>query len=187
MISSNDFKRGIAIKVEGDIFTVVEFLHVKPGKGGAFVRTKLKSLTKGTTIDRTFRAGEKIEDITVDNKTMQYLYSEGDSLIFMDMETYEQEPISKKLADDLTDYIKEGDTVQVMMYNEKPISIEPPTFVNLKVVYAEPGIKGDTATNVSKPVKVETGAKIFVPLFVNEGDTIKIDTRKGEYVERVKV
>ena len=187
MVSSNDFKRGMAIKVDGDIYTVVEFLHVKPGKGGAFVRTKLKSLTKGSTVDKTFRGGEKIEDIRIENRTMQYLYDEGDSLVFMDTESYEQESISKDMVDDILDYIKEGEMVQISTYNDKPISIEPPTFVNLKVVYAEPGVKGDTATNVTKPVKVETGAQIYVPLFVEEGDTIKIDTRKGEYVERVKL
>jgi elongation factor P len=187
MVSSNDFKRGMAIKVESDIYTVVEFQHVKPGKGGAFVRTKLKSLTKGTVIDRTFRAGEKIEDIKIEDKSMQYLYSDGDSLIFMDTESYEQEPISKDTVGDILDYIKEGDLVHIMTYEDKPISIEPPTFVNLKVIYAEPGIKGDTATNVTKPVKVETGAQIHVPIFVQEGDVIKIDTRKGEYVERVKL
>jgi elongation factor P len=187
MITSNDFKRGIAIKLEGDLFIVVEFQHVKPGKGGAFVRTKLRSVKKGTVIDKTFRGGEKVEDITIENRTMQYLYREGDAYVFMDTESYEQEAVTEDMIGDLFDYIKEGDSVQVTTYEDKLISIEPPTFVNLKVTYAEPGIKGDTATNVTKPVKVETGAKIHVPLFVNEGDTIKIDTRKGEYVERVKL
>jgi elongation factor P len=186
MITSNDFKRGISIKVENDIYTVIEFLHVKPGKGGAFVRTKLRSLTKGTVLDRTFRAGEKIEDIEVDKKNMQYLYDEGDTLVFMDNEIFEQESISKDLVDNLLNYIKEGDTVQISSFQNKTISIDPPTFVNLEVTYAEPGLKGDTATNVSKPVKIETGATINVPLFVNQGDCIKIDTRTGEYVERVK-
>ncbi len=187
MISSNDCKKGIAIKIDGELFVVVDFQHVKPGKGGAFVRLKLKSVKKGTVIDRTFRSGEKVEDITIEDKTMQYLYSEGDSLVFMDTESYEQESIGKELVGDILNYIKEGDNVHISTYEDKPISIEPPTFVNLKVTYAEPGIKGDTAGNVTKPVKVETGAQINVPLFVNEGDTIKIDTRKGEYVERVKL
>ncbi len=187
MVSSNDFKRGMTIKVEGDIYSVVEFLHVKPGKGGAFVRTKLRSLTKRSVIDKTFRAGEKIEDIEIEDKSMQYLYYDGDFLIFMDTETYEEESIDKKIVGNILNYIKEGETIQISTYNDKPISIEPPTFVNLKVIYAEPGIKGDTATNVTKPVKVETGAQFNVPLFVEEGDTIKIDTRKGEYVERVKL
>jgi elongation factor P len=187
MITSNDFKRGIAIKLEGDIFTVIEFLHVNPGRGAAFVRTKLRSLTRGTVVDKTFRGGEKIEDIEIEKKTMQYLYDDGDYLVFMDNETYDEVSIEKEFAGDLLDYIKEGDNIQVSTYEEKPISIEPPTFVNLKVVYAEPGIKGDTATNVTKPVKVETGAQVQVPLFVEEGDIIRIDTRKGEYVERVKL
>lgn len=186
MVSSNDFKRGMTIKVENDIYTIVEFLHVKPGKGGAFVRTKLRSLTKGSVIDRTFRGGEKIEDIRVEKKKMQYLFDEGDSLVFMDTESYEQQSMDKDFAEHIVDYIKEGDEVEVSFYEDKPISIEPPIFAILKVVYAEPGIKGDTATNVTKPVKVETGAEFFVPLFVEEGDYIKIDTRKGEYVERVK-
>ncbi len=186
MVSSNDFKRGMVIKLDGDIYSIIEFLHVKPGKGGAFVRTKLRSLKKGTVIDKTFRGGEKVEDVRIENKNMQYLYDEGDSLVFMDTESYEQESINKDLMDDILLYIKEGDLVQISTYEDKPISIDPPTFVNLKVTYAEPGIKGDTATNVTKPVKVETGAQFNVPLFVEEGDTIKIDTRKGEYVERIK-
>jgi elongation factor P len=187
MITSNDFKRGIAIKLEGDIYSVIEFLHVNPGRGAAFVRTKLRSLTKGTVIDKTFRGGEKIEDIEIDKVTMQYLYKNGDDLVFMDNETYEEESIDKEFAGNILDYIKEGDTIQASKYNEKVISIDPPTFVNLKVIYAEPGLKGDTATNVTKTVKVETGAEIHVPLFVEEGDILKIDTRKGEYVERVKL
>lgn len=186
MVSVNDFKRGMAIKLEGDIYSVIEFLHVKPGKGGAFVRTKLKSLTRGTVIDKTFRGGEKVEDIRIERRKMQYLYDEGDSFVFMDTETYDQKSIDKDFVDDIMDYIKEGDEVEISIYNDNPISVEPPTFVELKVTYAEPGVKGDTATNVTKPVTVETGAKINVPLFVNEGDIIKIDTRKGEYVERIK-
>lgn len=186
MISSNDFKRGIAIKLDGDIYTVIEFLHVKPGKGGAFVRTKLKSLTKGSIIDKTFRGGEKVEDVRIEKKPMQYLYDEGDDLVFMDTETYEQESISKSFIGDIMGYIREGDLLDISVYDGKPISVEPPTFVELKVVYAEPGAKGDTATNVTKIVKVETGTEINVPLFINEGDIIKIDTRKGEYVERIK-
>ncbi|MCU0822025.1 MAG: elongation factor P [Spirochaetes bacterium] len=186
MLSVNDFKRGVVIKIENDLFSVVEFLHVKPGKGGAFVRTKLKSLTKGTVIDRTFRGGEKVEDVKVERRQMQYLYDEGDSLVFMDTETYDQQSIDKDFVGDIMQYIREGDAIEVAIYNDEPISAEAPNFVKLKVTYAEPGVRGDTATNVTKPVTVETGAKINVPLFVNEGDVIKIDTRKGEYVERVK-
>lgn len=186
MISSNDFKRGTIIKVGGDIYTVLEFQHVKPGKGGAFVRTKLKSLTKGSIIDKTFRGGEKIEDVRIEKKEMQYLYDEGDALVLMDNETYEQETIDKELFKDVIHYIKEGDVVYISLYEDKPITIEPSTFVMLKVVFAEPSEKSDTVTSVTKRVKVETGAEIQVPLFVDEGDIIKIDTRKGEYVERIK-
>ncbi len=186
MVSSNDFKRGMVIKLDNDIYSIIEFQHVKPGKGGAFVRTKLKSLTKGSTIDKTFRGGEKVEDVRVEKRSMQYLYDEGDSLVFMDTETYDQRPVSKDFVGDILNYIKEGDEVDISIYEDEPISVEPPNFVKLKVVYAEPGVKGDTATNVTKPVKVETGAEVNVPLFVNEGDIVKIDTRKGEYVERVK-
>lgn len=186
MISVNDFKRGVVIKIENDLYSVIEFLHVKPGKGGAFVRTKLKSLTKGTVIDRTFRGGEKVEDAKVERGTMQYLYDEGDHLVFMDTQSYDQHSIEKDFVGDMMQYIKEGQEVEVAFYNEAPISVDPPNFVQLKVTYAEPGARGDTATNVTKPVTVETGAKVNVPLFVNEGDIIKIDTRKGEYVERVK-
>ncbi|MDY6935411.1 MAG: elongation factor P [Spirochaetota bacterium] len=186
MITSNDFKRGMVIKLDGDIYSILEFLHVKPGKGGAFVRTKLKSLTKGSIIDKTFRGGEKCEDVRVEKKMMQYLYDEGDSLVFMDTESYEQESIPKDEVANILDFIKEGEEVEISVYENKPISLIPPTFVELKVIYAEPGVKGDTATNVTKSIKVETGAEIHVPLFINEGDIIKIDTRKGEYVERVK-
>ncbi len=186
MISVTEFKRGVVIKLDGDIFSVLEYQHVKPARGGAFVRTKLKSLTKGSTIDKTFRGGEKLEDVRIETRSMQYSWDDGDSLVFMDTETHDQESISKEYVGDILEYIKEGDMVDITIYEGKPISIEPPTFVNLKVVYAEPGVRGDTATNVTKAVKVETGAEIHVPLFVNEGDVIKVDTRTGDYVERVK-
>ncbi|HQO03291.1 MAG TPA: elongation factor P [Spirochaetota bacterium] len=186
MISSNDFKRGTVIKIEGDIYAVIEYQHVKPARGSAFVRTKLKSLTKGSTVDKTFRGGEKVEDVRIETKKMQYLYDEGDSLVFMDAGSYEQETISKDYVGNILDYIKEGDMVDIAIYENKPITLEPPTFVTLEVVYAEPGVKGDTATNVTKSVKVETGADFHVPIFVNTGDFIKVDTRTGDYVERVK-
>lgn len=186
MITSNDFKRGVVIKVDGELYSVVEFQHVKPGKGGAFVRTKLKSVKKGSVVDKTFRGGEKVEDVRIDKRPMQFLYEEESDLVFMDTESYEQEHLSRDVAGNLLDYIKEGDSIEISIYEGKPISIDLPTFVTLKVVYAEPGVKGDTATNVTKPVKLETGAEVHVPLFVNEGDMIKIDTRTGDYVERVK-
>jgi elongation factor P len=186
MISSNDFKRGTVIKLDGTLFSVVEFLHVKPGKGGAFVRTKLKNLVKGTVVEKTFRAGEKVEDVRVERRPMQYLYDEGDSVVFMDQETYDQEHISKDVIGDVLKFLKEEDVVDISMHEGSPVSIDPPESVVLKVTYAEPGVKGDTATNVQKPVKVETGAEVKVPLFINEGDFIKINTQSGEYMERVK-
>jgi elongation factor P len=186
MISCNDFKRGVVIKLDGDLYSVIEYQHVKPARGGSFVRTKLKSLTRGANVDRTFKGGEKIEDVTVDTCQMQFLYAEGDGLVFMDNESYDQVTVDKGFAGNILDYIKEGDTVTISLYEERPIAIEPPIFVILEVTYAEPGIRGDTATNVTKKIKVQTGAEFNVPLFVNQGDRIKIDTRTGEYVERAK-
>ena len=186
IITSNDLRNGTVIKVDGDLYSVVDYQHVKLGRGGAFVQTKLTSLTKGTIVDKKFKGGEKVEDVRIEKKTLQFLYDEGDALVFMDTETYDQLSVDKKKAGNLLNYIKEGDNVEATMHNDAILSIEPPIFVVLKVTYAEPGVKGDTATNVLKPITVETGATIQVPIFVNEGDTIKVDTRKGEYVERVK-
>ena len=186
MISSNDFRRGTVIKLDGELFSVIEYQHVKPARGNAFVRTKLKNLRKGTTVDRTFRGGEKLEDVRLERSQMQYQYDEGDTLVFMDTESYDEEMIPKKAVGSAMKYLKEGDVVEIAIYEGELISIEPPLSVVLKVVYAEPGVKGDTATNVLKPVKVETGAEIKVPLFINEGDNIKVNTQTGEYIERVK-
>ena len=186
MISSNDFKRGVVIKIDGELFSVVEHQHVKPGKGGAFVRTKLRNVRKGTVVDKTFRGGEKLEDVRLEKQSMQYLYDEGDSLVFMDNESYEQETISKEAIGDVVDFLKEEDVIEVAFYEGEPVSIETPASVVLKVTYAEPGAKGDTATNVLKPVKLETGAEVKVPLFINEGDLVKVNTQTREYIERVK-
>jgi elongation factor P len=186
MISSNEFKRGTVIKLDGNLFSVLEYQHVKPARGGAFVRTKLKSLTKGSIIDKTFKGGEKVEDVRVEKRPMQYLYDEGDGLVFMDNENFEQVSVERELAGNLLNYIKEGDVIDISMHDGNPLSIEPPIFVQLEVTYAEPGVKGDTATNVMKNVTVETGYTLQAPLFINEGDILKIDTRTGDYVERVK-
>ena len=186
MISTSDIKKGVTFKMDGDLFQVIEFLHVKPGKGGAFVRTKLRNVKKGTVLDRTFRSGEKFDDVRLEKREMQYLYKEGDTLVFMDTENYEQISIPLDAVGDALLYIQEEDTVNITIYEEDPISIELTSTVVLKVIYAEPGLRGDTATNVLKTVKVETGAEIKVPIFVNEGDSIKINTETGEYVERVK-
>lgn len=186
MISVNDFTRGVVIKLDGDLFSVIEYQHVKPARGAAFVRSKLRNVRKGSVVERTFRGGEKLEDVKLIKRQMQYLYEEGDSLVFMDVESYEQESIPKKAIGDALRFIKEEDMVDIAMYEGEPITVEPPQTVVLKVIYAEPGAKGNTATNVLKPVKVETGAEVRVPLFVNEGDYIKINTETGEYQERVK-
>lgn len=186
MISSNEFKRGTVIRLDGNLYSVVEYQHVKPARGAAFVRTKLKSLTKGSIIDKTFRGGEKVEDVRVEKRPMQYLYDEGEGLVFMDNENFEQVSVDRELAGDLMNYIREGDIIDISIHEGNPISVEPPIFVQLEVTYAEPGVKGDTATNVMKNVTVETGYTVQAPLFINEGDVLKIDTRNGEYVERVK-
>lgn len=186
MVSTSEFKRGMGLKIDNNIYTIAEFQHVKPGKGAAFVRTKLKSILKGTVIEKTFRAGEKVEDIRVEKKAMQYLYDEGESLCFMDSETFDQIQVPKSMVGNILNYVKEGAICDISIYEEEPIIVEPPMFVELDVTYAEPGLKGDTATNVLKPVEVESGAKFNVPIFVEQGDRIKIDTRTGEYVERVK-
>lgn len=185
MISTSDIKRGVCFKLDGELFSVVEFQHVKPGKGGAFVRTKLKNIKRGTVLDRTFRSGEKLEDVRLEKTPMQYLYDEGDSLMFMNTESYEQEAVPKDALGNAIKFIKPEDVVDITFYEGSPVSVEPPSSVVLKVIYAEPGVKGDTATNVLKPVKVETEAEVKVPLFINEGDLIKINTETGEYIERV--
>ncbi len=181
-ISSNDLKNGWVIDLDGDLMSVVSFQHVKPGKGGAFVRTKLKKLGGGT-VDRTFRAGEKLERVTTETKNMQMLYEDGDAVVFMDPETYEQVPVPKA---DIQSYdlIPPNSEIQVMFIREAPFSAEPPASVELEVTQTDPGVKGDTVSNVTKPATVETGAVINVPLFVNEGDRIKVDTRTREYVSR---
>lgn len=186
MATSNDFRRGMVIKYNNDLFSVIEFLHVKPGKGGAFVRSKLKSLTKGSVIPVTFRGGEKVEEVRVEKKTMQYLYQDGEHFVFMDNESYEQYSLDNDDIGDALKFVKEGTDLDISFHEEKPISVDPPIFVELEVTETEPGVRGDTATNVTKPATVETGAIINVPIFVNQGDKLKIDTRSGEYVERVK-
>lgn len=186
MIATKDLRRGVVFKLDGELWAVVEQNHHKPGKGGAMVRTKLRNVIKGNVKDVTFRPEEKVEDVRLEYRPMQYLYDEGDHLVFMDTETYEQESIAKDLIGSAMDFMKPEDICQIAMYEGAPIAMTPPATVVLKVTYAEPGVKGDTATNVTKPVKVETGAEVKVPLFINEGDYIKVNTETGEYMERVK-
>jgi len=184
MISTNQFKNGMTIELGGALYEIVEFQHVKPGKGGAFVRTKFKKLDTGAVIDKTFRAGEKFEQALLDHKKLQYLYSDGSDFHFMDNATYEQLQLDKNQVSSAADYIAEGTEVDASFHKGKLLSIKPPLSVNLKVTEAEPGIKGDTATGATKLVTLETGLKVQVPLFVNQGDTLKIDTRTGAYIER---
>ncbi|KQB40684.1 elongation factor P [Flavobacterium sp. L1I52] len=187
MASTSDIRNGLCIKFNHDIYKIVEFLHVKPGKGPAFVRTKLKSLTTGKVLDNTFSAGHKIEDVRVETHTYQYLYAEGDQFHFMNNESFEQITLNKNILD-APDLLKEGTNVMVQINTETdlPLSVDMPASIILEVTYAEPGVKGNTATNATKPATVETGATVNVPLFINEGDKIKIDTASGSYMERVK-
>lgn len=187
MASTSDIKNGLCIKFNHDIYKIIEFLHVKPGKGPAFVRTKLKSLSNGKVLDNTFSAGHKIEEVRVETHTYQYLYAEGDQFHFMNTESFEQITLEKKVLDN-ADLLKEGTNVMVQVNTETdlPLSIDMPSSIVLEVTYAEPGIKGNTATNATKSATVETGASINVPLFINEGDKIKIDTSSRSYMERVK-
>ncbi|AXG74600.1 elongation factor P [Flavobacterium arcticum] len=187
MASTSDIRNGLCIKYNHDIYKIIEFLHVKPGKGPAFVRTKLKSLTNGKVLDNTFSAGHKIEDVRVETHKYQFLYPEGDQYHFMHTENYEQISLLREILD-APDLLKEGEVVMVIVNTETdlPLSVDMPASVVLEVTYAEPGVKGNTATNATKPAKVETGASVNVPLFINEGDKIKIDTTTGAYQERVK-
>ena len=187
MASTSDIRNGLCIKYNNDIYKIIEFLHVKPGKGPAFVRTKLKSLTNGKVLDNTFSAGHKIDEVRVDTHTFQYLYAEGDQFHFMNNESFEQITLDKKVLD-APDLLKEGTNVmiQINAETEAPLSVDMPASIVLEVTYAEPGVKGNTATNATKPATVETGATVNVPLFINEGDKIKIDTATGNYMERVK-
>ena len=187
MASTSDIRNGLCIKFNNDIYKIVEFLHVKPGKGPAFVRTKLRSLTNGRVLDNTFSAGHKIDEVRVETHTYQYLYAEGDQFHFMNTESFEQITLDKKVLDH-PDLLKEGTNVMIQVNSETevPLSVDMPASIVLEVTYTEPGMKGNTATNATKPATVETGASVNVPLFINEGDKIKIDTASGNYMERVK-
>ncbi|MEK6692365.1 MAG: elongation factor P [Nitrospirota bacterium] len=186
MISTSEFRNGSKIELEGNPYVIVEFLHVKPGKGGAFVRTKLKSLKTGSIIERTFRAGEKLDVPDLEEKEVQYLYSTGEDYFFMDTKIYDQSSLNANQLGDSKNFLKENMVIKVLYHRGNPIGIELPIFVALMVAKTEPGIRGDTASGGSKPATLETGATIKVPLHINEGDVIKVDTRTSEYIERVK-
>ena len=184
MISSNDFRTGVTIELDGSVWRVVEFLHVKPGKGSAFVRTKLKNAQTGNVVERTFRAGETVPQANIEKRTMQHTYKDGDEYVFMDMETYEETRISPDQIGDRNRYIKEEMEVNIVFWNDQVIDVDLPTSVILEVTDTDPGVKGDTATGGSKPATVETGAQVMVPLFISIGEKIKVDTRDGSYLGR---
>ncbi|NOX98063.1 MAG: elongation factor P [Nitrospirae bacterium] len=184
MISTADFRNGVTIELDGKLYEIVYFQHVKPGKGGAFVRTKLKELKSGCVLDKTFRAGEKLTRAVLDEREMQYLYRQDNLFYFMNMENYEQVVISEKQLGENVKFLKENIIVAVLMHNENLLGVKLPLFVELKVTMTEPGVRGDTASGGSKPVTLETGAVIQAPLFINNGDLVRVDTRTGKYVER---
>jgi len=183
-VSTNQFRNGMHIELDGEPWRIVEFQHVKPGKGGAFVRTKLKALGSGAVVDRTFRAGEKFPRIITSYDDVQYLYEDGDHIVLMDGETYEQVQLAKDKVSDELPWMKVGDTVQLVTVDGSPAAVQLPAAVELEVSETEPGVKGDTVSNVTKPATLETGASVQVPLFVNVGDRIKVDTREGRYISR---
>ena len=185
MVSAGEFRNGMTLEMEGNVYQVIEFQHVKPGKGAAFVRTKLKNIKNGGVVERTFRPTEKCPQARIDRKDMQYLYADGDMFNFMDVETYEQIALNASDIGDALKFVKENEMVKVCSHNGSVFAVEPPLFVELVVTETEPGVKGDTATGATKPATVETGATVLVPLFVNQDDKIKIDTRTGEYLSRV--
>jgi len=186
VISTAEFRNGARLELEGEPYYIVEFQHVKPGKGGAFVRTKLKSYKTGNVLDRTFRSGERFQEPNLEEREMQFLYTAGNSYTFMDTESFEQFTYDKKELGDNADLLKENMIAKILVYEHQPIAVELPIFIELKVVDAEPGVRGDTASGGSKPAVVETGATIKVPLYLEVGEVIKIDTRTREYVERVR-
>ncbi|MBQ3847733.1 MAG: elongation factor P [Clostridia bacterium] len=184
MISAGDFRNGLTFEIDGSVFQVVEFQHVKPGKGAAFVRTKMKNVITGATIERSFNPTDKFPTAHIDKRDMQYLYKDEDVYNFMDLETYEQIPITAETVGDALKFVKENEICKILSFKGNVFGIEPPIFVELEVIDAEPGVKGDTATGATKPATVETGAQVKVPLFINRGDRIRIDTRTESYMER---
>lgn len=184
-VDTSQFRNGLKIELDGEPFVMTFFQHVKPGKGGAFVRTKLKNLKTGRVIDRTFRSGERLEEADVEDHKMQYLYQDGDDLVFMDLETYDQMPLPLEQVGDARKFLKENTEVAVVLYKGRAIQIELPSFIEVVISQCDPGLKGDTASGATKPATLETGAVVQVPLFVKEGETIRVDTRTGAYVERV--
>lgn len=185
MISTNQFKNGMAIRVDGKRFIILYFQHVKPGKGGAFVRTRLRNMDTGAVIEKTFRAGEKVESIRTESRPMQFLYGDGDLMYFMDSETYDQIPVPREVVGEAADFIVEGGEVSLLFADGEIVSVEPPAHVDLEVVRTDPGVRGNTAQGGSKPATLETGLTVQVPLFISEGERVRVDTRTREYLTRV--
>lgn len=184
MLTAGDFRNGITFDMDGQVYQVIEFQHVKPGKGAAFVRTKFKNVITGAVVEKSFNPTDKFENAYIERKEYEYLYNDGELYYFMDSETYEQIPLDESKLGDNFKFVKENDKVKIMSYKGNVFGVEPPLFVTLEVTATEPGVRGDTATNVTKPATLETGAVIKVPIFINEGEKVKIDTRTGEYMER---
>lgn len=184
MVVAGDFRNGLTFDMDGDVFQVIEFQHVKPGKGAAFVRTKIRNVITGAVVERTFNPSDKFPTAFIERRDMQYLYKDGALYYFMDVESYEQEPIDERKLDDIFKFVKENMEVKVLSYKGSVFGVEPPNFVELLITQTDPGFKGDTATNATKPAVLETGAEIKVPLFIEEGTLIRVDTRTGEYMER---
>ncbi len=184
MVTAGDFRNGVTFEMDGNVVSIIEFQHVKPGKGAAFVRTKIRNVITGSVVERTFNPNDKYPAAHIERKSMEYLYSDGDLYYFMDIETYEQQPISASVLGDNFKFVKENMECKVLSYKGAVFGVEPPNFVDLVITHTEPGVKGDTATNVTKPATLETGAEVKVPLFINEGELIQIDTRTGDYMGR---
>jgi elongation factor P len=184
-VDTSRFKNGLKIELDGSPFVMIYFQHVKPGKGGAFVRTKVRNLLTGKVLDRTFRSGEKVQEADIEERRMQYLYLDGENLVFMDSQNYEQIPFSQDVVGDSRQFLKENIDVDVLFWKGNPVNIELPPFIEAVVTRSDPGVKGDTSSSVTKPATLETGAVVQVPLFIKEGETIRVDTRTGEYCERV--
>ena len=184
MVTAGDFRNGVTFEMDGNVYSIIEFQHVKPGKGAAFVRTKIRNVISGAVTEKTFNPNDKYPTAFIERKDMEYLYNDGDLYYFMDSETYEQLPISPNVLGDNFRFVKENMVCKVLSYKGNVFGIEPPNFVELQVTETEPGVKGDTATNVTKPATLETGAEIKVPIFINEDEMIRVDTRTGEYMER---
>ena len=185
MVMAGDFRKGVTVEIDGQVWTIVDFQHVKPGKGAAFVRTKIKNIMTGAVLERTFNPSDKVPKAHVERKDMQYLYNDGELYYFMDVETYEQIPLNHAQVEEAINFVTENMNVQIKFFKGEPFSVEPPNFVELEIVQTDPGFKGDTATGATKPATLETGYVVNVPLFVNQNDRIRVDTRTGEYMERV--